>query len=115
MRLSALTLDRSPPAAPPQLFCLYLFSTLYHSLFALGDRIVSLFQIFDHSAIYLLIAGTYTPFLTILFPDKPVFGVYLVEFLWLMALGGICLNLCYHGRYKAHWITSPGLGGQLCG
>ena len=89
------------------LFCLYLFSTLYHALFALGDRVVGLFQIFDHSAIYLLIAGTYSPFLTILFPDRPVFSVYLLSFLWLCGIGGIILNLCYSGPYKvAMQVTS---------
>lgn len=48
-----------------------------------------------------------TPFLSILFPDRPAFGVYLLSFLWLMALGGICLNLCYHGPGKvAMQVTS---------
>ena len=37
---------------------LYLSSTLYHATFALGDTIVDIFTILDHSAIYLLIAGT---------------------------------------------------------
>ena len=43
------------------LFILYLFSTLYHSL--THSRIKAIFRRLDHSAIYLLIAGTYTPFL----------------------------------------------------
>ena len=42
------------------LVLVYLFSTLYHSLVVTRARHV--FQILDHSAIYLLIAGTYTPF-----------------------------------------------------
>jgi hemolysin III len=41
------------------LFLLYLFSTLYHSL---RGRAKAIFQVLDHHAIYLLIAGTYTPF-----------------------------------------------------
>lgn len=41
------------------LVCLYIFSTLYHSLRGRAKR---LFQKLDHTAIYLLIAGTYTPF-----------------------------------------------------
>ena len=44
------------------LFILYLSSTLYHSMFAMGDVVVHIFGIFDHCAIYLLIAGSYTPF-----------------------------------------------------
>ncbi len=41
------------------LFLLYVFSTLYHSLRGSAKRV---FQVLDHDAIYLLIAGTYTPF-----------------------------------------------------
>lgn len=41
------------------LFLLYVFSTLYHSLRGSAKRV---FQVLDHNAIYLLIAGTYTPF-----------------------------------------------------
>ena len=41
------------------LFLLFLFSTLYHSLDGRAKRV---FRILDHQAIYLLIAGTYTPF-----------------------------------------------------
>ena len=39
---------------------LYLFSTLYHAV--RGNRAKRVFQVLDHSAIFLLIAGTYTPF-----------------------------------------------------
>ena len=46
------------------LFVLYLSSTLYHSLFALGDTVVYIFGIFDHCAIYFLIAGSYRRALT---------------------------------------------------
>ncbi len=42
------------------LFLLYLASTLYHSLRGRAKRV---FQVLDHQAIYLLIAGTYTPFI----------------------------------------------------
>jgi len=71
------------------LFVLYVASTLYHATFALGERVVNIFTILDHCAIYLLIAGTYTPFLLILFPDKLVYSVGLLGFLWAMALCGI--------------------------
>ncbi len=40
------------------LFLLYLISTLYHSLHGRAKRV---FRVLDHQAIYLLIAGTYTP------------------------------------------------------
>ena len=46
---------------------LYLFSTLLHSIH--HPRVEKLFTILDHSAIYLLIAGTYTPFYLLRFVD----------------------------------------------
>ena len=46
------------------LILLYLMSTLYHSFFKL-PKVCAVFKILDHSAIYLLIAGSYTPFLWI--------------------------------------------------
>lgn len=45
------------------LICLYLASTLYHDIPSL--RLKRTLKIFDHSAIFLLIAGTYTPFLLV--------------------------------------------------
>ena len=45
------------------LILLYLTSTLYHSI--QSPRAKKLFQILDHCAIYILIAGTYTPFMLI--------------------------------------------------
>ena len=92
------------------LFLLYLFSTLYHALFALGDTVVALFTLFDHSCIYLLIAGSYTPFLTILFPDQPAYSRGLLGFLWVMAGFGIALNLCYQGPFKVTMQVSSYIG-----
>lgn len=51
--------------------------------------------------------GRYTPFLAILFPDEPIYSRYLLSFLWVCAIGGIILNLCYHGPMKvAMQVTS---------
>ena len=49
------------------MFLLYLFSTLLHSIH--HPKVEKLFTILDHSAIYLLIAGTYTPFYLLRFVD----------------------------------------------
>jgi hemolysin III len=51
---------------------------------------------FDHSAIYLLIAGTYTPLLTQL--DGPASGI-MMAVVWGAAIAGICLKLFLPGRY----------------
>lgn len=52
---------------------------------------------FDHSAIYLLIAGTYTPFLTKL-GDSPLAG-WLLAVVWVVALVGVTLKIALPGRY----------------
>lgn len=67
------------------LVLVYLFSTLYHSLVVTRARRV--FQILDHSAIYLLIAGTYTPF-TLISLRGPV-GWTLFVVVWTLAIAGI--------------------------
>jgi len=64
---------------------LYLASTLYHAL--THERAKHFFRLFDHSAIFLLIAGTYTPFaLGVL--NGP-WGWTLLTIVWILALFGI--------------------------
>lgn len=67
---------------------LYFTSMLYHALPSLqAVRAKKLFQVLDHSAIYLLIAGTYTPFtLGVL---RGPWGWSLFVLVWAMALAGI--------------------------
>ena len=67
------------------LMLVYLCSTLYHSLVRTRARHV--FQILDHSSIYLLIAGTYTPFTLISLHGPLGWFVFGVE--WALAAAGI--------------------------
>lgn len=69
------------------LFLLYLTSTLFHSLSGPAKRI---FQILDHQAIYLLIAGTYTPFALIVL--KGTMGWRIFAAIWALAVIGIVLD-----------------------
>mmetsp|Transcript_12605 Transcript_12605/g.21925 ORF Transcript_12605/g.21925 Transcript_12605/m.21925 type:complete len:490 (+) Transcript_12605:97-1566(+) len=70
------------------LCALFLASTLYHSFFSLkATRII--FSVLDHSAIYLLIAGSYTPILAILFADKPKYSQGLLGVMWTLCIIGI--------------------------
>lgn len=69
------------------LFLLYLVSTLYHSL---PGRAKDFFRILDHQAIYLLIAGTYTPF-TLVTLNGPV-GWWLFGAIWGMAVVGMVID-----------------------
>ncbi|PKD44567.1 PAQR family membrane homeostasis protein TrhA [Rhodohalobacter barkolensis] len=70
------------------LFILYLFSTLYHSFKGKWKKI---FQKFDHIAIYLLIAGTYTPFTLVTLPDS--LGWTFFAIIWGLAMIGIVIDL----------------------
>ena len=69
------------------LFLLYLVSTLYHSL---PGRAKNVFRILDHQAIYLLIAGSYTPF-TLVTLEGSV-GWWLFGGIWGMAVLGVVLD-----------------------
>ena len=69
------------------LFLLYLISTLYHSLPGRAKRV---FQVLDHQAIYLLIAGTYTPF-TLVTLYGPT-GWWLFGAIWGLALLGLVID-----------------------
>jgi hemolysin III len=77
------------------LVLLYAVSTLYHSF--RRPRLKRLFQVLDHCCIYLLIAGTYTPYtLTVL--RGPV-GWTLFAFVWGAAAIGITFKVFFTGRF----------------
>ena len=67
---------------------LYLFSTLYHAV--RGNKAKRVFQVLDHAAIFLLIAGTYTPFtLGVL---HGTWGWALLWTIWILAAAGVALT-----------------------
>ena len=66
---------------------LYLSSTLLHSFPDRMKTVKSVFRRFDHSSIFILIAGTYTPFLVLLVGTKEAY--YLLIGLWTITLFGI--------------------------
>ena len=69
------------------LFTLYPASTLYHSF---PGRAKLFFRVVDHQAIYLLIAGTYTPIAVVVL--KSVGGWWLLGGVWAMAIFGMVLD-----------------------
>ena len=74
---------------------LYAASTIYHS--SKKPKVRLRLQIFDHAAIYVLIAGTYTPFTLVTLNGTTgwiMFGVT-----WFFALSGIILKLFFTGRF----------------
>lgn len=83
------------------LVVLYAASTLYHS--AINIRTRKVLQIVDHASIYLLIAGTYTPF--VLVTLQGVVGWVIFGITWSMALAGIVTKIFFTGRFD-RWSTA---------
>jgi len=80
------------------LMLLYLFSTLYHGL---GDgNAKKVFHKLDHIAIYLLIAGTYTPFTLVSL--RGAWGWSLFGVVWGLAVAGIVLDMLH--RSGLRWL-----------
>lgn len=78
------------------LVLLYTASTLYHAI--PYDRAKRMLQVFDHCAIYILIAGTYTPFLLV--GLRGSWGWTLFGVIWALAAVGVIFKLFYTGRFK---------------
>ena len=77
------------------LIALFLASTLYHGMHASPHK--PLLKLLDHCAIYLLIAGTYTPFLLVSMRGES--GWWMFGFVWTMATAGILTKLWFKHRY----------------
>ncbi|MDB4583284.1 hemolysin III family protein [Draconibacterium sp.] len=76
------------------LVLLYTMSTLYHSFHP--PELKDLFQLLDHVAIYLLIAGTYTPYMLVSLRDGN--GFLVMGIIWMLALLGILSEIYLSGR-----------------
>lgn len=84
---------------------LYIGSTLYHAI--PHPRARQVFHVLDHSGIFLLIAGTYTPFtLGIL---RGAWGWPLFFTIWILAIGGIILKSLGRLRHR-HWSNTIYVG-----
>jgi hemolysin III len=82
------------------LLLLYLASTLYHAVS--HEPTKARLKVFDHCMIYVLIAGTYTPFtLTSL---RGPWGWTLFGLIWGLAIAGIIFKLYYTGRFR--WLST---------
>ncbi|MBC7169658.1 hemolysin III family protein [Candidatus Bipolaricaulota bacterium] len=85
----------------------HLASTLYHALTHRGAKAV--FRVLDHASIYLLIAGTYTPFLVIRLWNP--WGWSLLGVVWAMAAAGVLFKTLFLGRLrKASVVTYVAMG-----
>lgn len=78
------------------LICLYSASTYYHR--SKTPELRKKMRVVDHASIYILIAGTYTPFTLVTLHGKTgwiIFGIA-----WSLAISGIILKLFFTGRFK---------------
>jgi hemolysin III len=81
------------------LILMFLTSTLYHAISQPNAK--DILKRLDHSAIYLLIAGTYTPILTIALNNVP--ATILLIILWSAAVAGVVFKAFFAGRFK--WFS----------
>lgn len=80
---------------------LYGASTTYHTL-NLSEKINLFLRKMDHSMIFIMIAGSYTPICVIVLGNKT--GYFLLTLVWAIALLGIILKLCWINAPK--WLSS---------
>lgn len=79
----------------------YLSSTLYHGFcFTKAKKV---FKILDHSSIFLLIAGTYTPFILLAF--KGQHGLILLSAIWFITISGIILKSCFVHKFEKIYVA----------
>lgn len=84
------------------LVTLYAASTCYHG--AVSSKLKHKLQLVDHCCIYLLIAGSYTPFALVALGGS--FGFGLLAFVWAFAVFGIAMKVIFRGRFSAAGVVS---------
>jgi hemolysin III len=100
------------------LIVLYISSTLYHSFFSmLNTRYI--FAVVDKCAIYILIAGSYTPFLQIALWHEPLYSTYLLGFIWVCCFLGIYVEALMptwkqKGRFSLAMYLGLGWSAIVC-
>ncbi len=89
------------------LVLLFLASTFYHSF--QSPKVKRFFRIIDHSAIFFLIAGTYTPFMLVIL--RGAWGWSIFGVIWGLAIFGIILTIFFMNRFKLLFLlTYAGMG-----
>lgn len=76
---------------------LYFTSGIYHAISSTKEKAIAVMKKVDHSMIYILIAGSYSPFCLYVLPKKVGIPVFII--LWIIAISGITL--------KVFWINMP--------
>lgn len=84
------------------LIIMYLSSTLYHSV--KSDKIKKILRVFDHSSIYLFIAGTYTPIALLTLRGKLRIGAMIA--IWSIAIFGVIFKISIFGKFDKYKAAS---------
>lgn len=88
---------------------LFSASSLYHGV--KSPQLKYYFKLLDHCAIYLLIAGTYTPLLLHIMPGLLANSVLIL--IWLLAIVGITIKICFGSQYKKFSVATYLIMGWL--
>jgi hemolysin III len=92
------------------LILLYTMSTLYHSFHP--PKLKRIFQKFDHISIYLLIAGTYTPYMLVSLWNNH--GIIMLVLIWAMAAIGVLLDIFIRKRIEFLQVVIYLVMGWIC-
>ncbi len=92
------------------LILLYTMSTLYHSFHP--PKLKKIFQKLDHVSIYLLIAGTYTPYMLVSLFDHN--GLIMLLFVWVLAFIGLLLDIFIAKRIEWLQVLIYLIMGWIC-
>ena len=100
------------------LIVLYMSSTLYHSFFTMQNT-KYIFEVLDKCAIYILIAGSYTPFLQIVLAHEPLWSMGLLGFIWTCCAFGIGVDASfpvwrYRNLFSLAMYTGMGWSAMIC-
>lgn len=86
------------------LIILYTMSTLYHAI--TNEKAKKVLRIIDHSSVYLLIAGSYTPFALSILKNQDEKRIIILIFVWLLAIIGTVLYSIFRQKIKIFNIVS---------
>jgi hemolysin III len=76
----------------------YLTSTVYHSLHRAKPKVRQFVHLLDHTAIYLFIAGTYTPVALFVLPEP--WSTVILSAVWILALTGLIYKIFFLEKHK---------------
>src|SRR5665648_194764 len=74
---------------------MFMSSTLYHSI--TNTKAKKILRVFDHSSIFLFIAGTYTPIVILTLTGKLKWGV--LSGIWILAVAGVIFKIVTYGKF----------------